>query len=687
MDIITIPLGALMRLCYNITSNYGVAIILFTLLTKIILFPLSLWTQKNSVKLIKLQPAINRAKINFFGNKEKISDAQFELYKSEKYNPFLGLVPTFVQLFLLVCLIRIIYAPLTHILSLDKTEIDMLLSQFIASGGQHSSSVELAIVRAVQSGDFIPQISNSLLSRINLLDMRFAGFQLAGIPIQTGGIMYAVPLLAGLSSLILCLVQNRINPVQQQQKAASKIGTSAFSVLLSLVLGGFVPAGVGWYWMCSNLISVLQQFILNVIINPKKAIDNEALQETRDELEKLEKSGKLNSPHFGDELYKRERTDYKRFFSVANKHIVFYSESNGFYKYYEQLIEYLITHSNAVIHYITSDPNDNIFNLAAQNERICAYYFGDRRLMSVFMKMDSDIVIMTMPDIDNYVFKRSLVRKDIEYIYMFHYPLSTHMVLPANALDNYDTVFCVGEFQFDEIRRREQLYKLKQKNLVLFGYGQLEKLQKSYDTMVKSNNTKPKVLIAPSWQEDNILDSCIYNILDRLLGKGYNVVVRPHPEYMKRYKSRMDAITEKYKNYQGDDLTFELDFTSNSSIYDSDVVISDWSGTAYEFSLVTLRPSIFIDTTPKINNPEYKALGIEPLEFTLRDEIGKRLSPDNLDCITETINNFLEDSEQYTNVIKTIRSKYIANYMSSAEIGGRYIIGQLMSGKKSISKG
>lgn len=682
MDIITTPLGMLMRLCYGIISSYGAAIVLFTLLTKIILFPLSLWTQKNSAKLIKLQPAINRAKINYFGNKEKISDTQFELYKTEGYNPFVGLVPTFVQLFLLVCLIRIIYAPLTHVLSIGAADIGTLISQFTASGAQNSSSVQLAIVSAVQDGSFIPSVSDRIVVAISAMDMDFLGFNLAGIPMQKGGIMYAVPLLAGLSSLALCMVQNRINPVQQQQNTAGKIGTSAFSVGLSLVLGGFVPAGVGWYWICSNVMSILQQFLLNAIINPKKIIDIKELEKTREELAKLESSGKMNSPRFGDELYKREKADYKRFFSVANKHIVFYSESNGFYKYFESLIEYLLSHSNAVIHYVTSDPNDNIFKLARSNERICAYYFGDRRLMSVFMKMDADIVIMTMPDIDNYVFKRSLARKDIEYIYMFHYPLSTHMVLPAAALDNYDTVFCVGEFQFDEIRRREQLYSLKEKNLVLCGYGQLEKLQKSFDSMEKTENAKPKVLIAPSWQEDNILDSCIHPLLDKLLGRGYNVVVRPHPEYMKRYKARMDSIIEKYKDYSGGDLTFELDFTSNSSIYNSDVVISDWSGTAYEFSFVTLRPSIFIDTAPKINNPEYEKLNIEPLELTLRDKIGRRFSPDCLDGVADTIDGFIGNAEQYAKEIEALRGKYIANYMTSARVGGRYIIGQLVARAK-----
>ena len=134
--------------------------------------------------------------------------------------------------------------------------------------------------------------------------------------------------------------------------------------------------------------------------------------------------------------------DYKRFFSVANKHIVFYSENNGFYKYFEKVIDYLLAHSNLTIHYITSDPDDSIFEKAEKDSRIRGYYIGQKRLITLMMKMDADMVVMTMPDLENYHIKRSYVRKDAEYVYMFHYPLSTHMVLHTGALDHYDTILC-----------------------------------------------------------------------------------------------------------------------------------------------------------------------------------------------------------------------------------------------------
>ena len=293
------------------------------------------------------------------------------------------------------------------------------------------------------------------------------------------------------------------------------------------------------------------------------------------------------------------------------------------------------------------------------------------------MKMDADIVVMTCPDLENYHIKRSYIRKDIEYIYMFHYPLSTHMVLHTGALDHYDTIFCVGDFQFDEIRAAEKVYNLPEKKLISAGYGLLEQLHESYQKMEKVQREKPKILIAPSWQTDNILDTCIDPLLEELLGKGFEVVVRPHPEYVKRYKPRMDKIVEKYQGREKDGLVFELDFTSNNSIFDSDILISDWSGTAYEFSFVTLKPAVFIDTPPKIHNPEYVKLGIEPLEFTLRSQVGIQVDPTNMAGLEQQIKDLIKNGKEYEQKILGIREKYIASFGLSGQIGGKYILSQL----------
>ena len=616
-ELIGVPLAALLRLCHSALGSYGLAIVLFTLLTKVILLPVSAWLQRNSIALVALTPELNGLKLKYYGDKDTIAEETLVLYKKRGYHPILNTVPMVLQLLLL-----------------------------------------LGVIGAVKTvlGD--------------------ADTVLTAMPFEAGGWTLCMPLLAGLAALALGLAQNKLNPLQKEQTKAEQWMANGFSVAISLALGAFVSVGVGVYWIASNLLSILQQVLLNLLVNPKKYIDYQALEASRKELAAVEGLDAGASK----ENKRREKADYKRFFSVAGKHLVFYSEGSGFYKYFKDVIEYLLEKSNLTIHYVTVDPDDQIFKIAESQSRIRAYYIGKTRLITLMMKMDADIVVMTCPDLNNYHLKRSYIRKDIEYIYMFHYPLSTHMVLNTGALDHYDTVFCVGQFQFDEIRAAEKLYNTPEKKLIAAGYGQLEQLHRSFEAMEKVHRDRPRVVLAPSWQSDNILDSCIDPLLTELLGKGFDVVVRPHPEYMKRYKPRMDKIVERWQGHE--DLRFELDFSGNESIFGSDILITDWSGTAYEFSFVTLRRAVFIDTTPKINNPDYRKLGIEPLEFSLRDRVGIRVQPDELEGLAEKLTQLLQNADSAADELLALRQTYIANFGQSGKVGARYILQQLKDRQK-----
>ena len=624
MQIICAPLGWLMRLAYSITGSYGLALILFTLMTKVVLLPVSLWVHANGIKMVRLEPAVNRLKVKYFGDPDKVADEEALLYKKEHYSPFASVIPVAVQVLLLIGLVQIVYHP----------------DQWLGQG----------------------------------VNTRFLGFDLSATPTAAGGIHLLIPILAGLAALVLSLSQNRLNPLQASQGKASQLTTMAISVGISLVLGFTVPAGVGFYWIFSNLFTIVQQMVLNRLRPPEKEIDWADLEESRKELAAYTNTGKETAR--SREEIRREKEDYKRFFSVGNKHLVFYSESSGFYKYYERIIRYVLDNSKMSIHYVTGDPNDQIFEIAKTEPRIIPYYIGQKKLITLFMKLEADVMVMTMSDLGNYQYKRSYYSKSIKYVYVFHYPLSTHMVLHTGALRHYDAILCGGDFQFEEIRQTEKLFGDPEQELIACGYGQLEKLYDAYQAMPRTERQRPKVLIAPSWQQDNILDSCIDDLLKELLGKGFDVTVRPHPEYVKRYGDRMDAIVKRYEGYEGGDLFFELDFTGNTSIFDSDIVISDWSGTAYEFVMVTEKPCVFIDTPPKINNPDYDKITVAPLEFSLRDQVGIRVKPEETEGLAEKIRTLLGD-ESYGERIRQIREKYIANFGRSGEVGGQYLIDEV----------
>ena len=183
------------------------------------------------------------------------------------------------------------------------------------------------------------------------------------------------------------------------------------------------------------------------------------------------------------------------------------------------------------------------------------------------MKMEADIVCMTMPDLQKYHIKRSLVKDDIEYVYMDHGVGSLNLMLRKHALDYFDTIFTSNDLAYAEMRAQEAVYGLKERTLVKWGSGVIDNMITNYEKSIAesdtSQNRKKSILIAPSWQQDNIMDSCIEGILKNLLGKGYHIILRPHPQYVRHFEDKLLAMQEEYKQY--DDFTLQLDFSSNDT--------------------------------------------------------------------------------------------------------------------------
>ena len=692
VEYICMPLGLLMKGCWMLVKDYGLAILLFTLATKIVLLPVSIWIQKNSIQMVKLQPEINFLKVKNHGNNDLIAEEQLKLFKREHYHPMLSLIPLILQIVLLLGVVEIIYNPLTYLFGVSNADVLRLAEQIGANTSE--SSFQLSIVAAFQSGELNPSTviagvdaatMASLSSKITKFDLQFLGLHLSTVPTEAWSWYTLIPILAGVSSWLLCHTQNLSNVIQHEQGALNKYGIMTLSVLLSLYLGLFVPIGIALYWIASNLFSIAQMYLLNIAINPKKYVDYEALEESRVALANMKAFGQEDKK---SEAYKanrrREKADLKRFKQIVNKHIVFYSEKSGFYKYYKDLIEELLKRSNLSVHYITNDPNDVVFEVAKTEPRIKPYYVSLKKTATLMMLVETDMFVMTTPDLNKYYLKRSFIKSDIEYVYVPHDMMSVHMSFREGAFDAFDTVFCVGPHVERELRAIEKVYDLKEKTLVHFGYPLADMLteagrkanEEKVDTPVK------EVLIAPSWQEDNLLDSCIDDIIKALYSDEYHITVRPHPEYGKRFASALDDLVKRYEGYDEKKLSFELNFSANKSIYSSDVLITDWSGVATEFCFATKRPAVFVNTKMKCPNPNYTKIEFTPVEISLRNQIGVAVEKEELCNLSETLNGLWSNAEHYKKVIEETEKELIFNQGCAAKAGADYILRSLAQKKK-----
>ena len=614
--------GFIMRLCYIVIGDFGWTIAVFTLLTKAILFPVSLISQKNSIVMVKIQPLLADLQARYAGEPEALIKEQKALYKQEKYSAAKALLPLLIQLLLVIGVISVINNPVRHI------------------GGN------------INSG--------------------FYGIDLFAVPNNL-----FVPLCAIVSTILLCVIQNIYNVISREQGFLGKWGVMIF---LTVFTGWFVficPAGVGLYWTYSNLFSIASLAVCNLIYDPKKYIDYEN-RSIKPKLTKLEKTAKRERKRHEKAL---EKADMKRFFS-KEKELVFYSESSGFYKYFQHFIDYILEHSDITVHYLTSDVNDQVFSI--DKPRFETYFCTSNGLITTFMKMDSDVVVMTMPDLETYHYKRSLVRKDIEYIYTDHGEGSFHLMLRKGALDHFDTIFCYSRNHNEEVRATERVYGLREKTLVNVGFGLLDMLIENYNSAGHPQNDKPQILIGPSWQKDNILDFCLDPLLDGLFALNARIIIRPHPEYVKRFPGKMKSIFEKYKDRAEGDFEIQTDFSSNSAVYNSDLVITDWSSIAQEFSFTTKKPSLFINTPMKVLNPEWQRINIEPMDIWIRDKIGVSLDTDSLGNIATVVRDLLDNNDKYKFVIGDLLAEYMYNMGHTAEAGGEYIIGQISKRRERI---
>ena len=370
---------------------------------------------------------------------------------------------------------------------------------------------------------------------------------------------------------------------------------------------------------------------------------------------------------FGDEW-----NNLKKFENLSDfeRSIVFYAENKASMNHFRTLIFELTKRMNFQICYITSVKNDPIFS--SKNKNILSFYIGEGTPRTkFFLTLRAKILVMDMPDLDTYHIKRSKAYP-VHYIYLFHSMFSIHSYLRKGALDNYDTIFCVGPHHVNEIRATEKLYELKPKKIVNYGFGRLDTLLQEKEKFEKSDsNLKDLILITPSYGSENLLEKCGIELIDTLLKSNFRVLLRPHFRILRDSKELVDSIKDKFG--KNPNFIFEDGVIPSEYFHNSICMISDWSGISIEYAFTFECSVIFIDVPKKILNPDVNNLSLEPIEISLRNKIGHVVSPENIENIPAIIKNFEGDIPNFSQYIKEIRTNIVFNVGNSAQVGAKYI--------------
>lgn len=356
------------------------------------------------------------------------------------------------------------------------------------------------------------------------------------------------------------------------------------------------------------------------------------------------------------------------------RRLVFYSEGCGYWTYFEAVFKALLDEYALPVVYVTSAEHDPL--LLAPREGLQTFYVGEGSMRTLFFStLDVQVLLMTMPDLQSFHIKRS--PHPVHYAYLHHSMVSTHMVYRQAAFDHFDSILCVGPHHVDEIRAREQLAGLPPKILIEHGYGRLDAIlhEGHSGPLLRTPDSPGQVLVAPTWGENGLLELHGLDAISPLIEAGLRVILRPHPRTRKLRPDVLDRIVEHYR----DEPLFYLDEDGDArkSLLESDLMVSDWSGAALEFSLGLERPTLFVDVARKILNPAYESIDQEPLEARIREQIGVIISPQELAGLGGKAAELIKNARQWQADICTARDRWIFNSGKSGSVAAAHLFSLL----------
>lgn len=259
IDLISRGMGIVLRASYNFTQNYGLAIILFTVLIKIALMPLNIKQQKSMKATQEIQPMLLKIQEKYKNNPEKQQAELQKLYAEKKINPFGGCLLLFIQIPIILAMFWAVAKPITYMFP-EELKNEAVVEELTNYTAQNETYKEVYYIEE---------------KRGDLLNTEFLGLNLAQVPSTNtkDWTMWIIPLLSALTTYLtskLTMKQtaasNGDNQAAEQAMAMQK-NMTLFMPLMTGYIAFIVPLGMGLYWLTNNIVSIVVQKCVNSVIN------------------------------------------------------------------------------------------------------------------------------------------------------------------------------------------------------------------------------------------------------------------------------------------------------------------------------------------------------------------------------------------------------------------------------------
>lgn len=270
MDFLVNTLGYLLNFLYEMVQNYGLAIILFSILFKLVMLPISIKQQKTMKKTAKIQAELKKIQEKYKNNPEKLNTETINLYKRENMSPFGGCLSGILQIVILFAVFYLVRSPLTFMKKVEPNLIEQYTNEIKETSENNSMYPEIAIINAKGSED----------ERV-YINMEFLGLDLSSIPNQNWSDwkVYVIPVLYVITSFVSMKVtanmqtnksneeseQNEMDAVMQANKSMMYI-----MPIMSISISIIAPLGLALYWLVSNLLMIGERLILNKFLKEEE---------------------------------------------------------------------------------------------------------------------------------------------------------------------------------------------------------------------------------------------------------------------------------------------------------------------------------------------------------------------------------------------------------------------------------
>ena len=284
IDFLASVFGYVLNFIYELVKNYGLAIILFSILLKLIMLPLSIRQQKTMKKSIKIQEKTKEIQEKYKNDPTKMNQEIMDLYKRENMSPLSGCLSSILQIVLLFSIFYLVRSPLTHMVKMEPETIEIYVNQIkeeATENDQRISYPEIALIKSarekIASGE-VEEDKKETYEKM-AINMDFLGLDLSNVPTQdmSNPTVFVIPILYVISSFISIRLSSNINKKKQkdEENTATEQDSIAnanksmmwFMPIMSISIAIIAPLGLALYWLVNNMLMIVERLIMNNFFN------------------------------------------------------------------------------------------------------------------------------------------------------------------------------------------------------------------------------------------------------------------------------------------------------------------------------------------------------------------------------------------------------------------------------------